>query len=340
MHLSWNETPFAEAARSLAGGTHALLLSGPEGIGKRLLAEALIGWYLCEAQAPGGACGHCASCHLLQAGHHPDRIALEPRAESAAGEGAEGEGESAPAKSRAKPSRYIVVDQVRELLSHLELVSHGRSGRVVLVDPADRLNAAAANALLKTLEEPAARTIFILVTSAEERLPATVKSRCRRLPLGLPTPDEALAWLQGEGVAEPEQALRLAGGAPLRARTLAQTDMMDRWNAVKKNPSARNLRALEWDTTPEGLGVLCELLQRLCVDLQRAATGAPSAYAGSNDAPVIALAARLSAPAVADFWRALGRIRALIQHPLNGALVRDQMLLGYERLLGEGAGAP
>lgn len=340
MLLSWTDAAFREAGRSLSAGAHALLLSGPAGLGKRLLAEHLAAWRLCETPEPAGACGRCHSCHLLLAGHHPDRVVLEPRSEAGTGEGAEGEGGDPPAKSRAKPSRYIVVDQVRELLAQLELVPHGQSGRVILIDPAEQMNAAAANALLKTLEEPAPRTIFILVTRAEERLPATVRSRCRRLPLGLPAADEALAWLRSEGVVEPEQALRLAGGAPLRARTLANTDIMDRWNALKKNPSVDTLRTLEWDTTPEGLSMLCDLLQRLCVDLLRMAVGARPAYAGDDAGPFATLARRLPAPATADFCRDLTRIRARIRHPLNGSLVRDQMLLGYERLLGEGMLAP
>lgn len=340
MLLSWHIPVFSELRRALEGGAHAVLLSGPAGIGKRVLAEHAVGWRLCESPTPAGPCGSCAACHLLQAGNHPDRILIEPAMDAAREEGGEteqgeegAEASSRPAKGKAKASRYITIDQVRELRKQLELVPHGPTGRVVLLDPADQMNLAAANGLLKTLEDPAPGTIFLLLTSTEKRLPATVRSRCRRLRLGLPPQQAALQWLRSEGIEAAEQALRLAGGAPLRAKDLTSTNITEQWNRLTQKLTSGSFRTIDWETTPEGLAHLCLLLQMLCVDLQRTRTGQAPAYASGDGRSLLAVASQLPAAAVSDFWRDLGRIKSLIQHPLNGALVRDQMLLGFERLM-------
>lgn len=331
MIYPWLQGAFLTSRESLKAGAHALLLSGPRGLGKRALAEHLTQWRLCDAPGDGGGCGQCQSCHWLAAGNHPDRIALEPAAESE--EEGSANPDTPPSKAKGKPSRYIVVDQVRTLLSQLELAPHTPLGRVVIVDPAQQMNQAAANALLKTLEEPAPRTIFILVTSAEERLPMTVKSRCRRLSIGLPEPAAGVAWLMTEGVTQAAaQALRLAGGAPLRARELVDTELMQRWGRLTQRLDADSLRRLGWETTPEALADLCVTLQMLCVDLQRLQAGSEPQYDERGSALGV-IARRLPAPAISDLWREVGKARALIQHPLNGALVRDQLLIGFERML-------
>ena len=141
---------------------HALLLSGEAGIGKAEFAARLAASLLCEQpHVDGQACGTCHACQRLGAQTHPDRFRLEPE----------------------EPGKAIKVDAVRQLIRNLSLTGHYGGYRVVTVEPAELMNTNAANAFLKTLEEPPANTLLILITASPARLPATIRSRCQ--PLGL-----------------------------------------------------------------------------------------------------------------------------------------------------------
>ena len=182
---------------------HALLLSGAAGLGKRALANTLADAALCERRGTDGfACGSCRSCHLIAAGSHPDRVHL-----------------SFELRDDGKPRTEIVIEQIRTLSQRLSLSSQFGGKQVVIIDPADRMNASAANALLKTLEEPSASTVIVLVSDQPSRLPATIRSRCQRLQFHVPERASAMAWLVGQGIAAKEGELALAAmlGNPGRA---------------------------------------------------------------------------------------------------------------------------
>jgi len=150
--------------QALASGRlpHALLFTGPAGVGKASTALALAQTLNCQDRRPDlDACGHCRSCRLFAAGHHPDLIRISP----------EGEGVNA----------QIKIEQIRELRRQTDFAPFAGTWRVVLLKPAEAMNAAAANALLKTLEEPPADNLFILAASGEADLLPTIVSRCRRL---------------------------------------------------------------------------------------------------------------------------------------------------------------
>ncbi|MEO6687796.1 MAG: DNA polymerase III subunit delta', partial [Dokdonella sp.] len=180
----------ADAWRVLAGALadqrlhHGLLLAAPAGYGKRALADAFARAALCTQRRPDGhACGSCRSCQLVAAGSHPDlvRITFELRDDG-------------------KPRTEIAVDQMRKLSQRLALSSQFGGLQIAMIDPADRMNVSAANALLKTLEEPATSTIIVLIADDPARLPATIRSRCQRIAIGMPSRDEALAWLRAQRV--------------------------------------------------------------------------------------------------------------------------------------------
>lgn len=195
-----------EAWRSLAAALqqqrlhHALLFAAPAGLGKRALVETLAAAALCaHPDAHGLACGGCRACALVAAGSHPDlvRVGLELRDDG-------------------RPRTEITIEQMRVLAQRLALSSQFGGLQLALVDPADRLNASAANGLLKTLEEPASHTVIVLVADDASRLPATIRSRCQRVDLRPPVAAEALDWLREQGVAPAlaQEALAASLGNP------------------------------------------------------------------------------------------------------------------------------
>jgi DNA polymerase-3 subunit delta' len=163
---------------------HALLFASPRGYGKRALTEAFAASLLCQQRtADGSACGKCRSCLLVAAGSHPDlaRVTFEIRDDG-------------------RPRTELTVDQLRALGARLSLASQFGGWQIALIDPADAMNPNAANALLKTLEEPSTNTVIALVADDPSRLPPTIRSRCQKIDVPMPTRDQALAWLRSRGV--------------------------------------------------------------------------------------------------------------------------------------------
>lgn len=212
------------AARAASGTLpHALLLCGPADLGKRALADTFVRARLCETPREAQACGSCRACRLLAAGTHPDRmrVTLEPNPRTGV------------------MRKEIVIDQIRGLSSHLAMASQLGGWQVAVIDPADAMNAASQNALLKTLEEPTPSSLIVLVADQPWRLSATIRSRCQRLDFAVPAAPEALAWLEARGVQNAASALAAAGGNPGAAWQLAERGGMDRRQEV-----ARDLLAL------------------------------------------------------------------------------------------------
>ena len=216
----WLGTTWQRLLATRARPAQALLLAGPRGVGKGALALAWARALLCEAPLPdGAACGQCPACHWFDTGGHPDYrlVTLQEKT------GKEGETRMATA---------IEVDQAREAVDFVQLSTYRAGFRVVLVDPADSLNLAAANALLKVLEEPPLNTVFVLVSDQPRRLLPTIRSRCTRLDIGLPPLDEAAQWLAEQGVADGMNLLALSGGTPLDAQRWADSDELDERRGV------------------------------------------------------------------------------------------------------------
>lgn len=181
---------------------HAILLTGIAGLGKNDFARAFAHSLFCEQpDALNNACNACRSCHLFNKAAHPDSYSLHPE----------------------EPNKAIRVDQVRELITHASQTTHQGSYKTIIISPAEMLNTAAANALLKTLEEPVAHTCILLVTDQLGLLPATIRSRCQILQFATPPMAEAKQWLIAQDVKhDVELFLALAEGAPLAALHLAE----------------------------------------------------------------------------------------------------------------------
>ena len=214
--LPWQQDAWRALAARLSAAKlpHGLLITGQTGVGKQLFAAAFARLALCRDPKDDRACGACNACAQFDAGSHPDfyHVSFEQRKGKAGEEGA--------------LKLNISVEQVRDLIGDLQLRSHQSGRKVAVIEPADGMSTAAANSLLKTLEEPPADTILLLVSSAPGRLPATIRSRCQVVALPAPETSQALAWLQARGTRD-DWAILLAfcGGAPLAALDLAATDI-------------------------------------------------------------------------------------------------------------------
>src|SRR5439155_24082302 len=217
----WNEPIFEALKRTRERLPHALLVHGPRGVGKLALAERLAQLLLCEHADPAARpCGTCDGCRWYLGGNHPDFRRLEPEAIAKAPPDTETEeeGSETPARRTKQPSLFITVDQVRALASFLNLRSHRGALRVALLHPAEDLYLPnAANALLKSLEEPPAGAMFILVSHRPARLLPTARSRCVAIPVPVPPREAALAWLASAKGQSAARWLAFAGRAPLHA---------------------------------------------------------------------------------------------------------------------------
>ncbi|MBA4691974.1 MAG: DNA polymerase III subunit delta' [Pseudomonas sp.] len=198
--------------RQLAGRAqhaHAYLLHGPAGIGKRLLAEQLMALLLCQRPVEARACGECKACQLLAAQTHPDHYVLEPE----------------------EVDKAIRVDQVRDLVGFVTQTAQLGGRKVILLEPAEAMNLNAANALLKSLEEPSGDTVLLLISHQPSRLLPTIKSRCVQQACPLPGRQQSLDWLAARlpelGPELREQLLTLAAGSPLAALKLHEQKVLE-----------------------------------------------------------------------------------------------------------------
>ncbi len=296
------------------------------------MAERLVRVLLCPSPLPDGtACGRCADCRLVRAGSHPDLVRVGPDPESKSGE--------------------IPIEAIRELRGRAMLTA-GRGGRVlVVIDPADRMNSAAANALLKTLEEPPGPVLLCLIAEQLGRLPATIRSRCQLLRQGLPPRDLALRWLEsqtagGEG-GDVAVAVRLglARGAPLRARDELGPSVLDQHARLRA--SLLGLARGELDPvaetatwSPVGSRLSLDWLSGWLCDLLRlAAAGEDARLSDASGGPALAeLASRMDPSAAHRLLRRVLQAAGLTDSTVNPQLLLESLLVEWSRLFPRSGG--
>lgn len=206
--LFWLKKPWQELINRARKNRlpHALILTGPHGVGKTEFAQSLAKWLLCldeNKSHQGEPCGQCHSCNLIQAGHHPDYIYVEPEGKS----------------------KQILIGQIREVNQRLTETPSISSSQVLIINPADVMNINASNAFLKTLEEPPGATRIILLSDYYGAIMPTIKSRCQRINLTCPSLQESQNWLAEQGFqnqAENQLALGQNAGAPIAALEFLQ----------------------------------------------------------------------------------------------------------------------
>jgi DNA polymerase-3 subunit delta' len=327
--LPWQHDAARTALAGRATWPHALLLTGREGIGKRGLALEFARALLCEdARADGSACGECDGCRYVAAFQHPDLRIVEP---------VEIDDEGA-----ATPAPWITVAHIRALIEWAQLTSHRGMAKVAVIAPAERVNAAAANALLKTLEEPPAGTYLILVSHQPGRLPATVRSRCRVMAAPFPEFGSARAWLAEQGAGKPDALLAQAGGAPLAALALdasgyqaeraAWLDALAAPDELQPVTLAARIDAGPRELRKERLAAAIDWLSAWCADIAAVHAG-DAPLRNVDHAEAIASLGRAVAPVpLFRYYRSLARARAQIAHPLTARLVAEALLFDYLKL--------
>ena len=326
----WHATQFRDLLQRKAALPHAMLIRGREGIGKldfvRKLAQSLA---CLSPGAEGAACGACQSCRWFDAGNHPDYREMLPEVLRPTG------AEEAAAQGRSKPREEIIIDEVRGLQDFINLTASHRNGKTIVFYPAETLNTNAANALLKSLEEPPPNTRFMLVSHRPSYLPATIISRCQQIALPNPPVPVAEQWLREQGMAEPALSLAQTGNAPLAALALDDGEFWAQRKSLLGGLAAPKMDALALAGQLRDLPVprLLGWLQRWTYDLLRAKSAGDVRYNPDFEIALVKLAARLHAVDIARFHRTLVRLQITVHHPLNARLYIEQLLVAYAALL-------
>ena len=324
-------TPVLGRLPSDAGALpRALLLAGRPGLGKRDCALFLAQSLLCETKRTTlQPCGTCPSCHLYQAGNHPDLRVLEVGQDEEEGVSAAEEAEPGPAK---KPSKQIAVQAVRALAELATISAHRGGAKVICIIPAEAMHVSAANAVLKMLEEPPGNTFFLLVSHQPERLLPTIRSRCFHLTFALPDSEPALLWLKGQGLEKANLALAQAGYAPLgaleRARDEAFWQQRSRLLDTLVPDTFDPLHAADCAESIEG-PLVAELLAQWAYDVVALHSGGNVRYHLDYAGSLHQAARVMPIQEIMRWYDTVIQFGRVARHPLNKRLAMESLLSGY-----------
>ncbi|HSM98918.1 MAG TPA: DNA polymerase III subunit delta', partial [Gallionella sp.] len=311
----WQKSDWTRLQEARSRPVHGLLFKGGKGIGKLDLAMNYAQSLLC--QHPEGAdfaCGKCPSCHWFEQGSHPDFRLMQPETLSLDGEETE---------SGKKPSKQISVDQIRSLADFFGMSAHQGGRRVIIIHPAETMNANAANALLKNLEEPPQGLLFILVSHKPQQLLPTILSRCLSFALSAPDAESATRWLAGQGVKDPAGALAASGFAPLQAVQLEeQPGSEERGKLLRalRQPAAMDVFALAESLQKTEQVLVVQWLQQWCHDLSSMKQADRLRYHPGDETGIRKLVEPVSALDLARLQKHLQAAKREAQHTLNPRL--------------------
>ncbi|MCX7189033.1 MAG: DNA polymerase III subunit delta' [Methylotenera sp.] len=307
---------------------HALLLHGRAGIGKYDFARYFSQSLLCaNKNKQGCACGVCSSCNWFNDDSHPDFRLLSPEQD------AEPEDEGASTK-KTKKKTQISVAQIRDLSNFLSLTSHRSDGlRIVLIHPAETLNNASANALLKMLEEPSVGVIFILVSHQLQRLLPTIISRCQKINMPIPTEAQSLTWLDEQGVKNAQQQLAYLNDSPIKvlAEQLQFSKLEEIWRllALGNKLQAHIVAPILVENSVE-TGMIA--LQKWMYDIVAMRLTRQVRYHATHIDALQALAEKVNLNGLLQLQKKVDELRKIALHPLNHELQMESLLLEYARI--------
>ena len=317
----------ADLWQSLAGRSqqaHAYLLHGPAGSGKRALAEHFAAFLLCKSPLEQQPCGQCSACKLYAADTHPDLARLQPEEEG----------------------KGILIASVRELVAKILQTSQQGGRKVIIVEPAEAMTTGSANALLKSLEEPAGSTVFLLISHQFSFLLPTIKSRCVLQVCPLPTEQDSVQWLQQQqpelSTEECQTLLALASGSPLNAQKLFNADVL----AIREQVVSGVKQLFKQQSSPSDLAVAwAKMPQELLFDwfcqwaqlILRYKMTEDESQLGLSDMRVVlkhvAPRASLALLLETQDWLLEHRQKVLRRAPLRADLLLEGMLVRWQALL-------
>jgi DNA polymerase-3 subunit delta' len=316
--LPWLREPLTQALR--LDRSHALLVHAPQNVGQLELALALAQAWLCE-QPELRPCGHCGACRLVRQRSHPDLRIVVPEALRLQFEWL---GDDDPLlRASTKPSREIKIEQVREATEWTQRSAGSTRGRALVIYPAEAINPTAANALLKTLEEPPGRLRIVMAGGDPEHLLPTLRSRVQRVRIAAPAAAQVLAWLNAQGVAQASRALAVAGDSPLAALALHEAGLDEQ---VLDDLPRAVARGDAQTLLGKPLPMVIDLLQRVAHDAMARAAGAKPLFFDPGHVPPGAALLLLVA-----WQRELLRVARHDEHPWHALLL-------VEALVTKGAG--
>lgn len=316
--LPWQSERWAELVERRRTGRfpHALLISGPAGIGKTQFTRRLATALVCEVDDPAQApCGQCQACRLAGSGTHPDIVWVSPEEEG----------------------KQIRIEAIRTLIGRSGLTTQARGMRVFVITPADAMNPAAANALLKTLEEPPPSSCLVLVSTQPHRLPQTIRSRCQRIAFRPVADEMARDWLAGQTSEEGgEAALAAAGGAPLAALQLLESDELKHTAAALQDLQELARRqvnpvdiAQRWASEPVGRQLA--RLRRVLFDMGRylAHPDAPRLYLPQLASDLQKSANDINLQGLFEYLDEINRLEREMTHNLNPGMLMEKLVTDW-----------
>ena len=314
---------------------HAILLKGKKGIGKLEFAKSLAKSLLCEdLLSENQACGSCSGCRWFEQAGHPDFYLVEPEALSETL--GESKDRSSSAKLKKKPSKQVSVAQIRALNDVVNMSSHRNGYKIVIINPAEAMNVAAANALLKNLEEPPPQTLFILVTHRPYHILPTIHSRCRQIAMPVPDFNLAIDWLEKQDIEGAEDSLAAFGYAPLAALEYNNGDYRLEHESFINNISVLNGLnpiLLAEELQKSDLPTTISWLQKWCYDLMSCRTTGKIRYHLSMQARIEELVPKIDPLKLAGYLRNLIDMQRLAHHTLNPRLFLEEAFISYAMLM-------
>ena len=348
---------------------NAILLHGQSGIGKFAFSIELSKALLCENSISAiKPCNQCEACHWFDTGNHPDFISLVPETHRKLLPHADYEADESPKRgktsrdddgesSEKKEKKNISIEETRHAIENLSIGSHRGGNRVILIYPLEMLRSDSANTLLKSLEEPPANTIFILLADRVDRVLPTIRSRCRLLTAPRPDRDQGLVWLKERlkkvsglvpNDADLEAIYDEQGGAPFSVldSLIARHNKDDKDELTISIQASRYLLQsmsqggkINWLETAEKIhkaqyAFLLATMQRWSSDLQSVTLGGQPRYYPKHMPILQGLSRTVNMPRLLQFWKSLLQARRHENHPLANRIQLEALLSQFQQIFG------